>query len=452
MSESNFIWLSALNGFISILGIVWGYYRSKDPFHPSIYLGLMLFFMYCFQPLSLFYGDRLGLESFIPPQKLEYIQGLNFLGIISIFIGIFVGDKKIKYLSYVQRVWDLLPKMRKRIQQAGFLIGLIGVGTFIIKIANVGGLANAYDSAYGGGWHSNGYIRDGFLLAIPGFLWIMVANLQRRLLWKHWILIAIMSSPFFIHGILGARRGPIAIIAISLVMGWYLIHSCRPKLLMIIGGGIALGLLMIFLVTYRGQIYLGSDLNVSQEEIENSYIFQAGSGNEFIYGSGQILDANIRQDYFWGRRYFIATFIRPIPRTIWPSQYQVVSNFLGIYNYGNIAKRGFKFEETLGWSGAPGAYSGIISDAWLEFHWLYIIWLYGIGWFYGMVWRKVVKQGEFWIPIYVLISAFSVYLVAQNFTETIFRALFTGIPTLLCWIYATRNIRKNQRGMQEMRY
>lgn len=452
MNESNFILVSVLNGLIVILAIIFGYKRSQDPFHPSIYIGLMLFFMYCFQPLSLFYGDELGLKSFISPNKLEYIQGLNFLGIISIFSGIFVGDKKTKYLPYLQQVWDLSPKIRKRVQQAGFLIGLIGVGTFIIKIANVGGLVNAYDTAYGGGWHSNGYIRDGFLLALPGFLWIMVANLQRRLLWQHWILIAIISSPLLIHGILGARRGPIAMITISLIMGWYLIHSRRPKLLIMIGGAIALGFLMILLVTYRGQIYLGSDLNLSQESVQNSYIFEAGSGNEFIYGSGQILDANIRQDYFWGRRYFIATFIRPIPRTVWPSQYQVVSDFLGIYNYGNISIRGFQFAETLGWSGAAGAYPGIISDAWLEFHWFYIIWLYVIGWFYGTVWRKVVKQGEIWIPIYVLISAFSVYLVSQNFTETIFRVLFTGIPAWLCWVYATRNIRKNQRTAQKIMY
>jgi hypothetical protein len=451
MSESNFIWLSALNGCIAIFGIVFGYQRSKDPFHPSIYMGLMLFFMYCFQPLVLFNVDRMDLESFISPQKLGYIQSLNFFGIISILAGIFSGDKKTKYLSYSQFHQILSPKISKRVQQAGFFIGLLGAGTFLIGLVNVGGLVNAYDSEYGGIWHSSGYIRDGFLLALPGLLWIMVANLQQRLSWKHWMLIGIMSSPFLIHGLLGARRGPTAMIAIALVMGWYLIHSRRPKLFVVLGGAIALGFLMIFLVTNRGEIYIGSDLEFSQG-VDSSYIFQANSGNEFIYGSGQILDVNMRQDYFWGRRYFIATFIRPIPRTIWPSQYQVTSNFLGIYNYGKIATRGAQFVETLGWAGAPGAYSGIISDAWLEFHWLYIIWLYGIGWFYGMVWHKVLKQGQLWIPIYVLISAFSIYLVTQNFTETIFRFLFTSIAAWLCWVYATQNTTKYKRTAKTFMY
>jgi len=434
-----FLFLSYLIGGITLGGIWFAYKRSQDSFHPACYISLALLFLYCYIPLDIFYSDRSGLRVYLDPQQMAYVQMLNLLGVISFYVGVFAGDNKVNFLRYRGKQWILSGKVKKRINQIAIFWGILGVLAFGYQVINVGGFTAAYSEAYGGGFAGSGYIRELDLLTLPAILWLMATHVQTRLSKMEWAWIALFSSPLLIHGLLGARRGPTAMILVSLVIGWYFMRGKRPNLQKLILGGAFLGLFLLFLVTNRGEIYLGSDF-----EFEWNFETQAttaGPGNEFIYGSGIILTANIRDEYHWGGRYITVLFIRPIPRKLWPIQYEDAAKFFGTPNLTTNSGTGVQFlPSTLGWSGPAGAAVGIVADLWIEFWWFYLLAIMSIGWVYGWAWRKAVVIGSAWIPFYALMASVSAYLVMQSPREMAFRLLFTSAAVFLSWRYGIRGL------------
>ena len=85
--------------------------------------------------------------------------------------------------------------------------------------------------------------------------------------------------------------------------------------------------LLLFLVAHRDQIYLGSDFDFAKDRA--AYAFEAGAGNEFVYGAGAILHADALGEHGWGRRYATVLLVRPIPRFLWPSKYDDAAAMLG---------------------------------------------------------------------------------------------------------------------------
>ena len=102
-------------------------------------------------------------------------------------------------------------------------------------------------------------------------------------------------------------------------MGWYFSRPKRPPLLLVAAGGFVLGWFVLFLVTNRTQIYLGSDFDM-KTSVSND-IERPDTGNEYIYGSGTVLSAKRHDHYFWMRRYLAQIVVRPIPSAIWPTKY-----------------------------------------------------------------------------------------------------------------------------------
>jgi len=194
---------------------------------------------------------------------------------------------------------------------------------------------------------------------------------------------------------------------------------------------------MLFLVSNRANIYLGS--NVRFEQTPTNFI-TAFSGNEFVYGSGVILNADIKDEYLWGRRYFTIFFIRPIPRFLWPTKYEDASEMLKIPSLEqNLGTGEESLTKTLGWRGAKGAAPGIVADMWLEFWWYSFLILFCIGWGYGQIWRKAVVRGGVWIPTYTIMTALSVYLVMQTLEAMAFRFLLMTTAAWLIWRYGIGN-------------
>ncbi|MBK4728708.1 hypothetical protein JJD41_02230 [Oxynema sp. CENA135] len=435
-----FLFLTFLIALVTLGGIIIAYRRSHDSFHPLIYLGLMFFALYCYIPLDLLYSDLEGLRSFLSIDQLEYVQALNLLGILSLYAGVLCGDGRINRLDYSGQLWSLPPVVCKRIDRAAIILGVIGVVCYLYGIVSVGGITAAYGRSYGGGWSTSGYAREAILLTLPALLWIMTTHVQRRMSKLDWGWITLFTLPLLIQGLLGARRGPTAMILAAVFIGWHLVRLRRPSLSKLIAGSIALGMLMLFLVTNRSQIYIGSDFNF-ERGLSDSSITKAHSGNEFIYGGGVILDADIRNRYFWGGRYITVFFIRPIPRQLWPSKYQDAADFFGIPNLetSNAGTGGTALADTVGWAGSVGAAPGIVADMWIEFWWYFVIALYAIGWVYGMSWRKVIISGGLWIPTYTILTALSVYLIMQTLEAMAFRFLFTSAANWLIMYYGTRN-------------
>lgn len=438
MNHNFFIVLTTLTGLIILAAIVAAYKRSKDTFHPLIYLGAMLFFFYCLLPLMLVYQDLESLMFFLSQKQLEYVQTLNLLGAISLILGVLSGDKKVKWSNYSRHNIFLPSLVRKRIQQAAVFCGWLGVIAALYTIAAVGGFQAAYGRSYGGGWAASGYIREAAKwLSLPGLIWFMITRINNRITKPEWGLIIIFSLPLILRGLLGGRRGPFAILALALLISWYFVKLKRPSLIKMLTSLSIMGILMIMLVLNRSEIYLGSDFNIQRKPFE---FFRAHHGNEYVYGSGVILNSDATENHYWGKRYFTQVVIRAIPRAVWPNQYQDAASWLGIPNLERSnAGVGLDFEESLGWTGGRGASPGIIADVWVEFQWLSFLFLFGIGRAYGVAWRKSVSIGGVWIPIYILMASFSVYLVAQTFGAVSFRFLFAAAPTWLIWKYGIKN-------------
>jgi hypothetical protein len=229
-----------------------------------------------------------------------------------------------------------------------------------------------------------------------------------------------------------ARRGPTFAFVIVVLMGWYTSRRKRPPVFAVGGLGFTLAWLVLFLVTNRSNIYLGSDFDVKTDV--SGIVEKPDTGNEYIYGSGTILAAVRRNHYFWMRRYLAQIVVRPIPSAIWPSKYQD----FGVPELLNNAGTGEGFADALGWVGAVGAAPGIIADLWVEVWWFAVPAMALLGWCYGTVWRKAVLIGGPWSSQYVLLSALSIYLVMQTMEAVIFRVLLLSVPCWITWRWALK--------------
>jgi hypothetical protein len=222
-------------------------------------------------------------------------------------------------------------------------------------------------------------------------------------------------------------------------MGWFVNRKKRPPLLAVAIGGLCLGWLVLFLVTNRSSIYIGSSFDM-KTNVDN-VVDTADNSNEYIYGSGSVLSAKARNHYYWMRRYLAQVTVRPIPSAIWPTKYED----FGVPELLVNAGTGEGFGSTLGWVGAPGSAPGIIADLWVEVWWFAVPIMGLLGWAYGKVWKNAVLRGGPWASEYVMISALSIYLVMQTGEAVIFRTIMLSVPCWLSWRWALGEKRATSR-------
>ena len=249
---------------------------------------------------------------------------------------------------------------------------------------------------------------------------------------------ASFAAPWLIQGFLGARRGPTFMIIIAVGFSWFLGRSRRLPNIVVLAGGLALGLLVLLLVSNRGNIYLGSDFEFSTDI--NAFVSEADAANEYIYGTGAFLTTMKNHDYYWGRRYAAQLLVRPVPRQLWPTKYEDFGVAELEFNAGT-AKTGM-----FSWNATAGAAPGIIADLWLEFSWGVIPIMMGLGMVFGILWRKAVREGGPWAAQYTIAMALSLYFVMQTMEAVIFRTIIISAPLWLIW-WRARTKSKLQRSM-----
>lgn len=438
-----FLVLIILTGLIAARALVLAYHRSRDIFHPLVITLPMIVALYVLLPLKLYYDG--SLTSFFSEQDLLFVQLINLLGIVSYCWGTLVGSGR-QRLAPPTEPLHLSPVFRQRVLAGGLILGAVGVAAYAFTIINVGGFYQAYSQAYSGGWSDSGYIRDAVSLCIPGIVFILISRMEKKLGLLPAILLGAFAAPFVIQGVLGARRGPTFLVIAAAGLCWYMVRGRRPRPLYFALVGVCLGMLMLFLVSNREQIYLGSSWNLDKGIFEYLKVEDSnqGTGNEYIYGGGSILNASLGGDFYWGRRYFAEAFVRPIPRQLWPNKYADI----GLAQLEeNAGTGGGSFAETVGWSGAEGAAPGMVADLWLEFWWLALPALFALGWAYGRVWRLACRsEGEFSTVIYVFMASLSVFLVFQTMEAIMVRFIFMAGSSWLIWRWATAGVRKAHRA------
>jgi len=405
------------------LAMWYAYAGSRDVFHPVMFIGPMMAFMYAWMPVKL---DAIGgLDGFFQRDQLDFVQRINVFGIVSFMLGAFsIGCRLPATRRPAPRVSPVA------LIVCGVVLGCTGLAAWVTTVIHGSG---GDLTGYRGGWDDSGYIRDASLLMFPAFLLIASAGFLQGFRVLHACLMLLFITPGVAEAAASARRGPTFMIAVILAMGWYLNVRKRPSLVLTGVAGLVLGMLMLFLVSNRRNIYLGSDQELTTDV--TSIVEKPDTGNEFIYGAGTILSAEQRRSFYWGRRYLAQVLIRPIPSSLWPTKYED----FGLPELTHNAGTGEGFAETLGWQGATGSAPGIIADLWVEFHWLNIPVLFLLGRVYTIAWRKAQLEGGPWITQYIVMSALSIYFVMQTMEAIIFRVLILSVPMHLAWRIARQN-------------
>jgi hypothetical protein len=399
------------------------YISTRDVFHPVLLLAALCIFIYGYMPLSLQQGGLLF--TFVTEAQAEFCQMIALFGILAMMIGCFVGSKKIT----PDRGEYMFEYSGEILQRGGYILGALGLACWGITIHGVGGFAAAFGQADGQGWSEYGYIREGVYLLIVAIILLLTPQAFKIRDRKWYAAVIIFSIPFVMQGLLGARRGPTFVITGALGMSWYLARGKRPPLPILMGAAALVGTLMLFLVTNREKIYLGSDFNGLRTDI-TGIVTRASESNEYVFGVGCIENARVTNRYFWGRRYFAYVFVRPIPHQIWPDKY---ADFGVIELTRNAGASGMGLAAVMGWKAVPGAAAAMIADMWVEFSWLMIPALYFVGYGYGMTWKRMVDIGGVWNSQYTIISILAIYLVTQSGEAVIFRFFILTIPAQWVW-------------------
>ena len=414
---------------LALLGVLAAFDGSRDVFHPLVFIGPMLAFLYGWMPWKLLNNG--GLAQYLDIDQLTHVQTLNIFGILAFVLACLAAGVRLRRVRRAETS-RLPPLACRRLLLGAALSGAIGLLCWAITIHNVGGFVNAYSNSYSGGWDDSGYVRDGTLLLLTGVLLSITALAAGGPRLPSLALIALYGLPWVSQAVLMARRGPTFAFAIVVVMGWYINRTKRPPIVAVGMLGLCLGWLVLFLVTNRNNIYLGSSFDVNTDV--SNIVEKPDTGNEYIYGAGTVLSAERRDHYFWMRRYLAQILVRPIPSAVWPTKYED----FGVPELLHNAGTGEGFGDALGWRGADGSAPGIIADLFVELWWFAIPAMAILGWTYGWVWQKAVTRGGPWSTQYVILSALSIYLVMQTMEAVIFRTLLLSLPCWLAWQWAQR--------------
>jgi oligosaccharide repeat unit polymerase len=431
---SGLIILTALLCAGGFSGALWVY---RDTLHPLIYLLPMGAFIYVYMPLN--QSCQSMFSAYFSREQIEYVQLINFLSLAALIIGCFLGGKRRRYGrgvavgSGAQRISTEIKA--GRITMVAMILGVPALLAYWWNIHLQGGLIAAYSEVKGGSAAAmSGYFRDPAFWAVSAAMLLLLGAAKKPLRIWHYVGVVVLIMPLLLQGFLASRRGPAFMGLVSVGTGWYLTQGKRPRLITLVASGGAIGLLLLCLVAFRADIYLGSNIlsRVSvQSGIEriDEQFSKETTGNEAFYGANVILSSRSHERHYWGKRFATILFIRPIPKQWWPTKYEDV----GMGDY--VVNAGLGSGDQLLADVPEGAATGFAADLYLEFNLGGLVACGLIGWFFGRCWRKVCEGDNFAIINYGCLMAFSIFFVTQTIEAIISRYLVVIIPTVLLWYW-----------------
>lgn len=406
-----------------------------DALHPTIIVALPFTFLLSVSPLTL--NANNGLESFFDADQLVRIQRVYFLSVICFSVGLLSVSPNLRRAKVHRRSASALSQAgRRRLYQVAVVLGLVAVAAYLYMIHNVGGFVEAYSRVKGGGRAGSGYVGEAILFAFPAVLAIAVCRRAegRTVRLTDAILAVVFMSPHLIQGTFGGRRGPLFLALATLFLAWTIARGRRASLRQIALGIGAAGLSMLFVWSQRQHVYVGSE-----GEIEVSRLWdvvapeEVTAGNTYVTSGAHMLSADYHQTFYWGYRYFVTFFVRPIPRQLWPTKYEDMGA-TWVYRLEDEAEA-IQLMNAIGFSTPGGAAMPSIADAYLEFSWGVLPFFLVLGWVFAKTWSLHRAKGGEWTIVYAVMLALSVYLASQSVSAWAHRLLFIAVPTLLIWKY-----------------
>jgi len=418
---------------VIVVTVVRTYQVTKDPFHPIMFLGPMLFYKFVACPWVLFASGTLE-DYFAEPGCLDTVLCLNFLGVGLFSVGAAVGVPRGRLVSFTPGGWNLTPWVRQRIFRLACFLGAVAVITYFSLIFSAGGVFAVYSRAKGFFSSGSGYINELQLLLYPAIVLLAISRRGQRLRLADVALALLFASPHLIHGFLGARRGPTFTVLATLALAYCIVSLRRQTLLRVLLGLGTIGLVVIFLYSQRSEIYIGSELEFDTGSFYEKLLpTEAGPGDDFVVSAGTAIMASHTGRHYWGARYLATYVIRPIPKQLWPTKYEDTGFGWMRTQLGSGGFSQAEWNERLGWAPVGGSASGFVTDMFLEFSWGALILCYLFGRFYGYLWNKAARSKGVWTLLYVEAAMLSVYVPTQSVSAVLHRFLFMAVPTVLLW-------------------
>ena len=381
----------------------------------------MCAFIYVFMPLRMFGSGELF--TFITEEQGVWVQTIILSSLACLAVGLFQGSATVPTPPPASMAPTFNPEV---LRKGGYFIGLAGLAAWLFVIQSGGGFLQVFGAANGRGWSEYGYVREAVYLLIVGLLLLLSPQgyAPKDRIW--WGAVTIFSLPYLIQGLLGAQRGPTFVIVATLGISWYMARGERPSLALVFGGGAALGMLILLLVSNRGNIHIGSEAELTTDVS----VLEATEGNEYIFGAGCMISSDQTGSFFWGKRYLAQVLVRPVPRQIWPNKY---ADFGVAELEQNAGVASIGLESVMGWKEIPGAAAAMVADVWVEFSWLALPVLWWIGRLYGRTWQKARVLAGPWITQYTILLLLSIYMVSQSGEAVIFRMVILSVPAWWVW-------------------
>ena len=427
----------ALTLGVVALGALWVLGKVRDPLHPAVFMAPLFAYFYGIWPVLL---NREGaLQTLLPGGLLEFAAVIFLLSIAAMYAGLLHGLPRLgKFPPPALNPFGemLTPALSRRLKNLALFMGILSVGAFAIQLNNVGGLIEAYSRGKGGGHAESGYINEAILLSLPALLVLALAvySSGRRIGITHIFMALFIASPHLIHGILGGRRGPLFLILSTMFFGWFLARGQRPRLSTIVVAVAMISFAVLLVSSQRKFVYLGSE-----QSIELSRAFKADglahqdvdSTNSYVAAAASVVASDYYKDYYWGYRYFVTFFIRPIPKQIWPTKYEDMGA-TWLNAFGDSLEN-TRLSNIVGFSLPAGAATGSIADGFGEFSWFVILMFFVIGRTFAASYALHRRDGGFWSIVLFLMLALSIYLPTQSFSAWMHRLLFMAVFGYLFW-------------------
>ncbi|GAB4342114.1 MAG: hypothetical protein Kow0089_16940 [Desulfobulbaceae bacterium] len=419
-------------------GALYAYRKTRDGLHPAVIVALPLAYVYGIWPIVLNWDG--GIEKLFGSERLFNVVLLYLVSIFAFIFGLTRLPKSRELLwirghrRSLANIFTLSFSERKKreLYRLSMILGFAGFAAYWYMIENVGGFVSAFSRAKGGGYAASGYIGEAVLLAFPAILLLALSRQGRKLRVQDIALALIYAAPHLIQGTFGGRRGPLFLVLSTLFICWHVAKGRMPSLRRAIIGFGVIGFAVILVLSQRQYVYIGSQADFEWTRIEDTIRAEQLEKNDYVAGVAHVMKVDFFQDFYWGYRYFVTLFIRPIPKQIWPTKYEDMGA-VWLKNYEEEGQ--YAYESLLGFSPPRGSSIGFIADIYQEFSWGVVFVVFLLGRAYGAVWRRHVYRGGFWTMLYVEMLILIVYIPTQSFSAWFHRLAVMGVITWLGWRY-----------------
>ncbi len=439
---------AAATGLVLLVTFLFVCFRHKDPFHPAVFLTPMCGYLWGFIP---WVHHSRGLLADYPPSFAQesFAQLVIFLCNAALCIGLVSASPRKNWKHSSVRMTVLTAEASDKLRTVGFVLAGIALFVYWLQLLKAGGFIRAFSRGKGGGASlGSGYLNELVLLCLPAVMIYLFSRARSAFTIGTLFTCLLILSPLLLQGLLGGRRGPTFLACAALGAGWYVFRGKRPPLIIALVGIAMSGLLMLFLVSERRELYIGAEYQFESESFKSTVIpSELNPGSTTVSAWNTIIACDYFERFYLGRRFFAQLVVRPIPRQIWPTKYEDLGVAWMVTNPGSGSFSPAEWIRATGALPVAGSANGFAADSFLEFGWGCLLLCWAAGFFYAFLWKKSITHRGIWVLLYLEAGAVSVYLVSQGMMSAwMYRFLFLAGPTVLIWKVFAPSMEERGKG------